>query len=179
MTDLLSTAHTVLRDAGFKAKLSSADRTLILSFEDEVIIGFVCVFSDPAALLARWRSAEMSLLARYAQSIRAAGDKAWNVYCAFLCASAGSSEEERQIRWIEEDLERTRKIAGCGLTTREEIVRVLLPLLPLQYQATLEPEDVNRRFQRLVDTIAPKVAGVILDDGVPAREVIRILGEPS
>src|SRR5436189_3537858 len=131
MIDLLSTTQGVLREAGFSTRLTAIDRSPVVCFEDDVLMGFGCIFEGPSDLLKGWRTAEMSLLTRYAASLRTAGDKAWNVYCIFLCGSAADSIQDRQVRWIEEDLERTRKLAGCGLASRDDVLRVLLPVLPL------------------------------------------------
>lgn len=178
MIDVLSTMQGVLREAGFTTRLTSIDRSPIVCFEDDTLMGFGCVFEDPGGLLTRWKATEMSLLTRHAASLRIAGEKAWNVYCVFLCGSIADSIQNRQVRWIEEDLERTRKIAGCGLASREDLVRVLLPLLPLQYQPVLQAEDVTQRLQRRIRTIAPRASEVVLDEAVSAAEVVRLLGGP-
>jgi hypothetical protein len=177
--DLLSTMQAVLRDAGFRTRLISLERSPVLSFEDDIVIGFGCAFDDPDSLLTRWTSLEMSLLMRYAGNLRAAGDKAWNVYCVFLATRPGDTIQNRQIRWIEENLERTRKIAACGVGTREALVRALLPLLPLQFQPTLQAEDITLRLVRRIQSIAPRAAGVFLNEATPADEIARLLREPQ
>jgi len=95
-----------------------------------------------------------------------------------FCSGHANEVELRQIRWIEEDLERTRKIAACGLTTRDDVVTALLPLLPLQYQPLLDSEDLDltRRLRKRIATIAPTAANAALDDAVSPAEVVRILG---
>ncbi len=178
MIDVLSTMQVVLREAGFTTRLTSVDRLPIVCFEDDDLMGFGCVFEDAGGLLARWKTTEMSLLTRYAASLRAAGEKAWNVYCIFLCGSATDSVQNRQVRWIEEDLERTRKVTGCGLASREDLVRALLPILPLRYQPVLQEEDVTLRLQRRIRTIAPRAAEVVLSEDVLPAEVVRLLGGP-
>ena len=179
MIDVLMTMQVVLREAGFITRLASIDRSSIVCFEDEVLTGFGCIFEKPEDLLARWKNMEMSLLTRYAPSLRAAGEKAWNVYCIFLCSSVADSIHDRQVRWIEEDLDRTRKIAACGLTSREDLVRALLPILPLQYQPLLRAEDVTERLRTRIRTIAPKASDVVLDESVSMAEVVRSLGESA
>jgi len=179
MIDLFSSIQVVLREAGFTMRLTSVDRSPIVCFEDETLMGFGCVFNDPAELLARWKATEMSLLTRHAASFRAAGEKAWNVYCIFLCGPPGDSTQNRQVRWIEEDLERTRKVAACGLASREDLVRALLPVLPLQYQPALRAEDVTDRLQRRIRAITPKAWNIVLDEAVSAAEVVRLLGESA
>ena len=155
------------------------DRALVVCFEDDALIAFGCIFDEPGAFLARWKVTEMSLLTRYSGTLRVAGEKAWNVYSVFLCSSAGDSLQNRQVSWIEEDLERTRKIAACGLASREDLVRALLPLLPLQYQPVLQPEDATQRLERRIRSIAPTALAVVLDETVPVAEVVRLLREPA
>jgi len=179
MIDALSSMHLVLREAGFTTRLASIDRSSIVCFEDDVLTGFGCVFPDPKSLLTRWKATEMSLLMRYAPSLRVAGEKAWNIYCIFLCSSAADANQSRQVRWIEEDLDRTRKVAACGLASRDDLVRALLPILPLQYQPVLRATDVTERLRVRIRSIAPRASGVVLDESVSPAEVVRFLGEPA
>ena len=176
MIDLLSTMQAVLQEANFTTYLTSVNQSPILHFEDDTLMGFGCVFDQADELLKRWKDFEKLLLTRYAPTFRLAGDKAWNVYSVFLCGAHGDPHQTRRVNWIEEDLERTRKIAACGVSTREELVRTLLPILPLQYQAVLRPEDVTERLKRRISSIAPVAVDVALDDAVPVAEVVRLLG---
>ncbi len=179
MIDVFSTMQVVLQEAGFRTHLTSVDKTSIVCFEDDVVTGFGCVFQEPGRLLTRWKATETSLLRRYASSLSAAGEKAWNVYCVFLCSSAADSSHSREVRWIEEDLDRTRKVAACGLGSREDLVRALLPVLPLQYQPVLRAEDATDRLRTRIRTIAPRASDVVLDESVSPAEVIRSLGGPA
>lgn len=178
MINLLSTMQVLLREAGFNTRLTSIDRYSVVCFEDDTLMGFGWIFDNSDELLSRWKAAEMSILTRYAPGFRVAGEKAWNVYSVFLCSLGAGPSQNRQVRWIEEDLERTRKIAACGLASREDLIRALLPILPLQYQPTLRTEDVTDRLQRRIRTIAPKASDVALDETVAPAEVVRLLGEP-
>lgn len=119
---------------------------------------------------------QSALLARHALRFRAAEEKAWNVYSILLCAEQGKEEQTREIRRIEEDLERTRKIAACGLAGREDIVTALLPVLPIQYRPVLEGGDLTERLKRRIAAIAPAAVDVVLNEEVPAREVAALLG---
>jgi hypothetical protein len=75
-------------------------------------------------------------------------------------------------------LERTRKIAACGLSNRDEIVNALLPLLPIQRQPLLDSEDfdLTQRLRKRITMIAPEAANSALDDTVTPAEVVRLLG---
>jgi len=175
MIDVLPSMHLLLQQAGFIAHLTVLGRAPIIHFEDDTLMGFGCVFDGPDELLAQWKNLEKSLLTRYAPRLRLAGDKAWNVYSVLLCSSAADPVQNRAVRWIEEDLDRTRKIAACGVASREDLVRGLLPILPLQNQAVLRAEDVTERLKRRILSIAPKAAEVALDEAVPVSEVVPLL----
>jgi hypothetical protein len=175
MIDLLSSAQILLREAGFATGLSSIDGSQLVRFEDDTLMGFGWVFTSADEMISHWKAIETALLTQYAPRLRGAGEKAWNVYSVFLSSAGATSSQARQVHWIEENLDRTRKIAACGVTTREELRRALFPLLPLQQKPALRAEDVTERLQRRAAEIAPKASRVVLDDDVPVDEVVRIL----
>ena len=140
-------------------------------------MGFVYVFDDVKTLLNQWREIEFGFLRHHGDRIRSSGDKAWNIYSVFLASGPASATEISEIRLIEEDLERTRKIAASGITHREALVSAVLPLLPLQYQPVLDREDVTERFRRRILAIAPAAVDVLLDESVSPRDVARRLGD--
>lgn len=179
MTDLRSPVQVALQQAGYETWLSSTRGEPVIVFEDEAVMGFACVFEDVASLLERWRRMETALLTSHAPALQRGGDKVWNVYCVFLCPAAPSKTEAREVRWIEEDLGRTRKIAACGLVNREQILTALLPLLPIQYQPVLDSEDfdLGRRLKKRISDIAPGAERAALDNSISAVEVVRMLGE--
>jgi hypothetical protein len=178
MMDLKSPVQVTLQDAGYETWLLSVDGLPAVGFEDSTVMGFVCFFEDTPSLLRLWRHLETKLLIGHASSLQRAGEKTWNIYSVFL--SSGNSDESsmREVRWIEEDLERTRKIAACGLNTRYEIVKALLPLLPIQRQPLLESEDFDftQRLLTRLASIAPSAANVALDETITPAEVARLLG---
>jgi hypothetical protein len=87
-------------------------------------------------------------------------------------------DQTREIQWIEEDQERTRKIAACGFASTADIITALLPLLPLQYQPSLDSEDfdLTQRLLKRIETIAPAAKDTVLNKEVLAAEVVRLLG---
>lgn len=179
MIDLLSTAQVLLKDAEYSVRLTEIQKQPLVCFEDSAFVGFCTSFERPIDLLKKWGSYETEILTRFAPVFRSAGDKAWNVYCVFFSSSPASKQEAREVSWIEEDLNRTRKIAACGVTSREELVRVLLPILPLQYQPRLPDGNVTRRLETRIADIAPQARSAALDPNVPPEEVVRLLGERS
>lgn len=179
MSDLTSAAEVVLQEGGYRTSPVFVDGVPAVLFEDDALLGFVTVFADVLTLLGRWQALETALLSRYAPPLQAAGDKAWNVYCVFLSALEANADEQRELDWIEENQERTRKIAAAGILGREELYAALLPVLPLQYRAAVASEDLTTRLQRRIATIAPNAAETALDERVLAPEVARLLGAPG
>jgi hypothetical protein len=179
MIDLLSMTHLVLREAGFTTSTATVETFSGVCFEDEAVVGFGCVFKDAIDMLNSWNRIETAFLTRHSQTLRGAGEKAWNVYLLLLTAQSEEASLARQVRWIEEDLDRTRKIAACGVTTREDVVNALLPLLPLQYQPALATENLAERLKRRIEFIAPRTTEIALDTAIEPAEVVRLLGEKS
>lgn len=177
MIDLLSTSQILLRDAGFTVRLSSVGSRPVICFEDNALLGFCSALEQTDELIKGWKTFESEILNRFAADIRAAGEKAWNVYCVFLCGGSADTVQKRAVSWIEEDLERTRKVAACDIASREDLVRVLLPVLPVQYQPALQHEDLTARLQKRIADIAPQAAHAVLDVDVPVAEAVRLLGE--
>ncbi len=99
------------------------------------------------------------------------------MYSVFLCEAAANDTCRREIRWIEEDLEQTRKLAGCGITNRQELERILLPLLPLQYAPSIQVDDVQGRLSKRIGGIAPRIERIALDDQVTPIEVAKMLAD--
>ena len=178
MTDLKSQLQIVLQDAEYQTWISSVDGFDAIGFENDTVMGFACLFDSPATLLERWRALETILLTTHASSLQRAGEKTWNVYSVFLSSEKADDIQSREVRWIEEDLERTRKIAACGVTSRDELRRALLPVLPLQYQPVLDTEDfdLTQRLRKRIEAIAPSAAIAALNDEVSPTEVVRLLG---
>jgi hypothetical protein len=179
MTDLKSTLQVVLQESGFRTSLVPVDGLVSVCFEDEDILGFACIFEDVRTLLARWEGIETTLLVQHASHLQIAGDKSWNVYCVFLSSGSASKTGQHELNWIEENQERTRKIAASGINGQEELVGALLPVLPLQYRAVLSAEDLTERLRKRIDTISPAAAPAALDDKVSPAEVARLLGAPT
>lgn len=171
--------QVVLKEADFETRLTTIDNLKVVSFEDRALLGFGCVFESPNDLLENWNATERAFLVRYAPKIRASTDKAWNVYSVFLCGRIADDIQSRQVRQMEEDLERTRKIAACGIAARDDLVQTLLPLLPLQYSPILKTEDTTERLKSRIAQIAPNTENVVLNDTVPPTEVVRLLGGPK
>lgn len=178
MTEITSPLQIVLQEAGYATWVVSVGGIETVCFEDDAVMGFACIFEDAATLLAHWREVETMWLTRHAPSLHKAGEKTWNIYSVFLCASGADAEQMRELRAIEEDLDRTRKIASCALNSRSALTAAVLSLLPLQSQPILDREefDLTQRLRKRIATIAPAVADAALDSGISPSEVVRLLG---
>jgi hypothetical protein len=176
MTDLLSTLQLVLKDGGYHCWLMPVERRAGVMFEDDTLMGFGYIFDDPQSLIDRWQTQEATALSRFASRFREANEKSWNIYSVFLCAAGADEEQARLIRQIEENMDRTRKIAACGVVTVDEVVTALLPIMPLQYRPTLEQEDYAGRLRRRIADFAPDAADAALNGDVPAADVVALLG---
>jgi hypothetical protein len=178
MTELISPLQAILQDSGYQTWLTVIDGREIVGFEDDAVMGFVCVFETVDTLLKDWRNLESKILLKHAHALQRAGEKTWNVYSIFLSSGTATASQLREVRWIEENLEKTRKIAGCQLSSREDLVNTLLPLLPLQYQPQLDNEDfdLRQRLRKRIAGIAANLSDAALDRDVSPAEVVRILG---
>jgi hypothetical protein len=178
MTDLKSLLQGVLQDSGYHTWLTTLDNLEIVGFEDDAVMGFACVYDSVDALLKEWRSIESKILTKHALALQGAGQKTWNVYFVFLTSGASTQTQHREVRWVEENLERTRKITGCQVSTRADLVQVLLPLLPIQYQPQLDTEDfdLKQRLRKRILAIAPTVSDATLNERVSPSEIVRLLG---
>lgn len=178
MMDLRSQVQIALQDAGYTTWLGVLDDFEAVGFEDDAVMGFACIFDNVDDLLREWQIVESRLLSKHASAFQRAGEKTWNVYSVFLCQEEAEEDRARAVRWIEENMERTRKLAACGIVDNHRLLSALLPLLPLQSQPALDSEDFDatKRLNRRIESIAPDVAKLALDPAVSANEVVRLLG---
>jgi hypothetical protein len=177
MIHLLSTSLGILQESGYTARLSRQQSADVLSFEDNSVIGRIFEFPDPAALLSSWRAAEDGFLRAHANSFRLAGEKSWNVYCVFLAVGDGDERRRREIKRIEEDLNRTRKLAMSGVSNKQLLTDALLPLLSLQQKPMLETENYEQRLRRrLALTVSPLVENAA-DESTNPEDIAKILRE--
>lgn len=177
MMDLISWLQIILRQADFRVRLLKLGSDSIVCFEDSSLIGFACEFVSVDDLLARWEFVEDEVVRAFASEFRKAREKAWNVYTVFISSASATSHEKRKVRWVEENLRRTRKIAAVDLRSREELVRALLPVLPLQHRVSVQLEDLSERLRVRISSIAPEAGRTVFDSAVSPEEVARLLGE--
>jgi hypothetical protein len=179
MSTVSSLAQIILEEAGYETWLVSLESLTAVCFEDDSAMGFVCTFDDADSLISRWRGVEHALLTKHAPFLRSAGQKAWNVYSVFLSEKPADAIVRRQLSFIEENLELTRKIAASGLVGRNAVATALLPLLPLQYRPSMDREDLVERLKRRIEAIVPGVGATIVDSDVPPADVVSLLNEKA
>lgn len=178
MTGLIELAEAQLIRGGYACWRTEIGSTAALGFEDLSVMGFVFDYPDAPAILRGWRETEAAMIARYAHAFRRAGEKAWNVYCAFLTEAEASKDECRALRVIEEDLEQTRKLTGTSQTDDDAIARSLVPILPIMSRPQLGNFDAEARLARRLDALSPGVSALLLDKGVAPLQVLQHLSEP-
>ncbi len=176
MTDVLEVAGEVLSEASYQTWAMSLGSRSGLGFEDANILGVAFEFDTVDGLVDGWRDVEEAMLARYGNSFRRAGEKAWNVYCVLLTAEAATEGQARAIRSLEEDLEQTRKLAGHSLTSREQVRSCLLPILPLVSKPELSAIDATKRLSVRLENLAPGISNLVLDENSTPQQILAQLG---
>lgn len=179
MNETLAIVQAVLDGTGYSTRAVPENEPKLLMFEGDSVLGGVWLFESGTELLKEWRAREEAFLRSNALRLRAAGEKAWNVYSIFLAEHAAESAVERQVQRIEEDLSHTRKLAATGIGTRMSVVRALLALLPLQAVAVVEPAEVEGRLRRRLDALRAGSAELILNDTVDPTQVLRLLRQDN
>jgi hypothetical protein len=172
---LIDEAQIILNEAGYKTKLSIEVEGIVY-FEDRSLLGLAAVYLSVQELLDKWKKQEAEFLMRHAKKLRTAPQKAWNVYSVFLTGEEiGNASLRTQLLAIDEDFQGTRKIARAGLISHADVVRALLPLLPIQNRVTLASEDL---FLRLRDRVElPERSLLALLKGVDSKEIANMLLE--
>jgi hypothetical protein len=167
--DIYRLAEVILQRAGYRTRFTPSAEGNVLGFEDEIVIGFLHVFPSANALAAEWQAVQKADLMRHGLQLRAAPNKAWNVYCVFLTENVGSDDLSEQIDRIEEDFVSTRKIARAGVVSPIDLERVLLPLLPLKTVAGFSVTDYDARLRPRLGFLQPSLAQAILRGDEPAE----------
>ena len=164
----------ILDSAGYRTKFP-VEKTEVLYFEDDSLFGSINVFDNVDALLSNWQRRQEDFLKINAIRIRNS-PKAWNAYSIFLTPSGCGNEERTKLLAIEEDFRGTRKIARSSVFTRQDLIRALLPLLPIQYLVTLISGDSMKMLRTRLN-LSEVEKSTLLGEYTP-REVVSIfLGE--
>lgn len=145
--NILFEVQIILEKAGYNIQqINKYDESLL--FEDDCLLGLIAIHNNLDDILAKWEEKQDYFLNHYASKLRNEPYKAWNAYSIFLTQEKASPEIRKKIFDIEEDLRGTRKIIGDSIKTGDELVRCLLPLLPIQKIVKLDFELSSNRLQK-------------------------------
>lgn len=173
--DIATQSEIILRASGYDTWTWTGATPAVVCFENASLIGFIYIFDMADHLLKEWRPAQQLVLARHAPALRAAGDKAWNVYSVFLTPDHTLSLN-REVEAIDEDFTFARKIARASIRTQSDLERALQPLTGIRAKPLLVETDVGARLRPRLKNISPHALDAFLGDQ-DAQLVAQLLGE--
>lgn len=176
--DIQTQAEIILRSAEYDTWTWGGLPHTVVCFENAALAGFVHVFASGEELLAEWRGAQQTTLSRHSAALRAAGNKAWNVYSVLLSEAEAVPEIARAVERIEEDFTLTRKIARLGVTTRDALEHALMALTKVAAKPDLEEAQFAMRLRMRLSDVPERALTAFLGE-TPAQELARMLGEPK
>ena len=130
---------------------------LVVTFENDTVLGFVLLYPDAAKLIENWKTDSARVLGKVQSALRQAGEKAWNAYLVLLADSGGNYGQNIALGNIEENLVGTRKIARAGIEAPDELRNALMPLLSLQNAPRLEAVDMPTEIKLRTSELPPKL----------------------
>jgi hypothetical protein len=143
-------ARNILEKYKYKT-YSFKEEPLSFVFEDQSLLGFVCVCVSVKHILDTWKQVQDSFLSNLATQLSRDPTKAWNTYSVFLTEGKAIKEDHSHLTTIEEDLRGTRKIVGYGILTRTDLENVLMPLLPIRHKVFLATQDYIERLKTRIE----------------------------
>jgi hypothetical protein len=153
--------YRIVKDAEMDGWPSDAIRV----FEDPFAIVAVCVFDTWGDLVSGWQDAQGAFVELISAHLNLVDAKAWDGYLVLL--TPGSRGDDRDtIDAIRYDTARVRKLVAAApeLETVDDIVRALLPLLPLVVDLELQP--IRSVFDLLGETLTDAGVDRRLVDGL-------------
>ena len=178
MTNLIDQASQLLESAGFDVQQVELDGTPARAFENDTLLGFVFAYDTAGELIARWRSDTDGIVKQRQFQLRAAGIKAWNTYVLLLAYKRAGYAEAVALSSIEEDLAGLRKIARAGCMHASDVLRALLPLMPLQSAPVLDAVDSKEEIRQRTTELAPRIVEAFLS-AADTHVVLQLLEEES
>lgn len=165
--DLLQQIRTALESSSF-ATYGGPDPALIY-FEDEILVGFVCVVRTPEEIIKAWLRRQDEFLRSYSQALRRAEYKSWNAYSVCLSEAKAGPELQSELLKIEEDFRGSRKIARAGVMTQKDVVEALLPLMKIQNAIELRPIDATARVRERLKDLPEELVKTLLSKVSPKQ----------
>jgi hypothetical protein len=107
-------------------------------FEDAYGIVALTLFGSWSDLVNQWTEAQASLAELISAHLTSAEPKAWEGYLVLLTRAIIGPEDRARENAVRYDTSRVRKLVATGddLTSEADVKRVLLPLIPLRFDAT-------------------------------------------
>ena len=130
--------------------------------ENGTLLGFVIAYDTAGDLLSHWSDDTDRLVAQRQFQLRAAGIKAWNIYVLLLTPERANYAQAVALSSIEEDFAGLRKIARAGCKHGPDILRALLPLMPLQSAPVLDAIDSQGEIRQRTTELYPNVVDAFL-----------------
>ncbi len=143
-------ARNILERHGYQT-FNFKEEPISFAFEDQSLLGIVCVCGNVQYILDRWKQVQDSFLSKSAAQLSSDPIKAWNTCSVFLTEGKALKEHHSDLTRIEEDLRGTRKIVGHGILTRTDLENVLMPLLPIRQKVLLTTEDYIERLKTRIE----------------------------
>jgi len=162
--NLLDVSREVLGAGGYRTHAPSPTDNAF-HFEDDALLGFVALHPDVPSILGKWREQQDAFLKSQARVLRDAPVKSWNVYSVFLTSAVCPPDLWQRFVTVEEDFSGTRKLTRHSLVTRDDVLRALYPLIPIQTVVTLSESDARERLRAQLE--------------LPTRALAELLGPGS
>jgi hypothetical protein len=146
-SNLLAAASDILASGGYQlVDPPRVERWPITSarlLEDSYGVVAVVVYETWADLATGWPTAQGALVELMSAYLTSAEPKAWEGYLVLLTPSVLPHASRLEAMNIRHDVTRVRKLLATGdeLSTLADLERVLLPLLPLNIESTLEEQE--------------------------------------
>jgi hypothetical protein len=166
---IIEEARDVLEKYHYIVSSRSED---MLQFEDETLLGFICVLSLES-LLRTWSRRQDDFLRSNARTLDNSALKAWNLYSVFLSSDVADDVARKSIITIEEDFRASRKVVLAGVQTTADVIRALYPFIPIQNIAALETSDSLRKLQGRLSALPPAAVDVLLRDPSSNESILK------
>jgi len=132
--NIINEVISILENEGYSTYRESESKLL---FEDESLCGFISIHNTIKEIANSWNEIQNEFVKKQTNQLRGEIIKAFNIYSIFL-TSDEVGEHRLQINNALEDFTTSRKIIGYGISTNQDIKRILLPLVSIQKKSKLE-----------------------------------------
>lgn len=167
VTELLASASKTLEKCGYKRveldKIDSNQGTNARLFEDDYGIVAVFVYATWGDLSLNWVDAQAFLVELISKYITSYDAKSWEGYLVLLTPGVVGKADRTELTKIRYDTSRVRKLVATSddIKTLDDVRQSLLPLLPLEIEATEEYKE----------SVLALLPGMLSDEGIPEKAV--------